>query len=71
MSSKAGRLHLLCRTNRIVTCSADRNAYVWVQVPGLSSSPSLLPQQGDGTWRHTLVLLRINRFPFLSHSILN
>lgn len=36
------------KTNRIVTCSADRNAYVWVQQP-------------DGTWRHTLVLLRINR----------
>jgi len=36
------------RTNRIVTCSADRNAYVWVQ-------------QADGTWKHTLVLLRINR----------
>merc|ERR1712158_346817 len=36
------------KTNRIVTCSADRNAYVWVK-------------QGDGTWKHTLVLLRINR----------
>lgn len=36
------------RTNRIVTCSADRNAYVWVQ-------------EEDGSWRHTLVLLRINR----------
>ncbi len=37
------------KTNRIVTCSADRNAYVW----NLSD---------DGkTWRHTLVLLRINR----------
>jgi len=35
-------------TNRIVTCSSDRNAYVWVQGE-------------DGTWRHTLVLLRINR----------
>jgi len=35
-------------TNRIVTCSADRNAYVWVQGP-------------DGRWKHTLVLLRINR----------
>jgi actin related protein 2/3 complex subunit 1A/1B len=33
---------------RIVTCSADRNAYVWVK-------------QDDGTWKHTLVLLRINR----------
>lgn len=36
-------------TNRIVTCSADRNAYVW----------SLDPETGD--WKHTLVLLRINR----------
>jgi len=36
------------KTNRIVTCSSDRNAYVWVQGE-------------DGTWRHTLVLLRINR----------
>jgi actin related protein 2/3 complex subunit 1A/1B len=35
-------------TNRIVTCSSDRNAYVWVKGE-------------DGTWRHTLVLLRINR----------
>ena len=35
-------------TNRIVTCSADRNAYVW----------NLMP---NGEWRHTLVLLRINR----------
>ena len=31
---------------RIVTCSADRNAYVWVK-------------QDDGTWKHTLVLLRL------------
>jgi len=36
------------KTNRIVTCSADRNAYVWIQEP-------------DGSWKHTLVLLRINR----------
>jgi len=36
------------KTNRIVTCSADRNAYVW----------NLLP---DGTWKQNLVLLRINR----------
>ena len=35
-------------TNKIVTCSADRNAYVWNQGP-------------DGTWKPTLVLLRINR----------
>lgn len=36
------------RTNRIVTCSADRNAYVWINDP-------------DGVWKPTLVLLRINR----------
>merc|ERR1712117_161358 len=36
------------KTNRIVTCSSDRNAYVWVQGP-------------DGQWKYTLVLLRINR----------
>ncbi|RKP26739.1 actin-like protein ARPC3 [Syncephalis pseudoplumigaleata] len=35
-------------TNRIVTCSQDRNAYVWTQEP-------------NGTWKPTLVLLRINR----------
>ncbi|KAF8771774.1 actin-related protein 2/3 complex subunit 1A-A-like [Argiope bruennichi] len=34
-------------TNRIVTCSADRNAYVWTKV--------------DDKWKPTLVLLRINR----------
>jgi actin related protein 2/3 complex subunit 1A/1B len=37
-------------TNRIVTCSQDRNAYVWTW---------------DGqtnTWKPTLVLLRINRY---------
>jgi len=36
------------KTNRIVTCSADRNAFVWNLQP-------------DGTWTHVLVLLRINR----------
>ena len=35
-------------SNMIVTCSQDRNAYVWVP-------------DGEGHWRHTLVLLRINR----------
>ena len=34
-------------SNMIVTCSQDRNAYVWVEE--------------SGVWRHTLVLLRINR----------
>ena len=34
-------------TNRIATCSQDRNAYVWTLV--------------DGVWKPTLVLLRINR----------
>ena len=36
------------KTNRIVTCSEDRNAYVW-------------NLQEDGTWKQSLVLLRINR----------
>lgn len=35
-------------TNRIVTCAADRNAYVW-------------SQDSNGKWKPTLVLLRINR----------
>ncbi|PSK55136.1 hypothetical protein B9Z65_2525 [Elsinoe australis] len=35
-------------SGKIVTCSQDRNAYVW--------EPT-----SDGTWRPTLVLLRINR----------
>ncbi|XP_014248414.1 actin-related protein 2/3 complex subunit 1A [Cimex lectularius] len=35
-------------TNRIVTCAADRNAYVWTQTE-------------DGKWKPTLVFLRINR----------
>ncbi|XP_057658263.1 actin-related protein 2/3 complex subunit 1A [Diorhabda carinulata] len=35
-------------TNRIVTCAADRNAYVWTQ-------------DKDDKWKPTLVLLRINR----------
>jgi len=34
-------------SNSIVTCGADRNAYVWVEE--------------DGKWKPTLVLLRINR----------
>lgn len=36
------------RTNRIVTCSQDRNAYVWTPT-------------ADGQWKPALVLLRINR----------
>lgn len=36
------------KSDRIVTCSADRNAYVWVQT-------------SEGIWKPTLVLLRINR----------
>ncbi|KAF2157109.1 actin-related protein 2/3 complex, subunit 1 [Myriangium duriaei CBS 260.36] len=36
------------QSGKIVTCSQDRNAYVWE------------PTQ-DGTWKPTLVLLRINR----------
>jgi len=35
-------------TNRIVTCGADRNGYVWVEGE-------------DGVWKPTLVILRINR----------
>ncbi|KAE8300414.1 hypothetical protein D5F01_LYC00552 [Larimichthys crocea] len=34
-------------SNRIVTCGADRNAYVWTMK--------------EGTWKPTLVILRINR----------
>jgi len=35
------------KSNRIVTCSQDRNAYVWTWT--------------DGEWKQTLVILRINR----------
>ncbi|CAM9649559.1 actin-related protein 2/3 complex subunit 1A-like [Lampetra fluviatilis] len=35
------------QSNRIVTCGADRNAYVWTLK--------------DGAWKPTLVILRINR----------
>ena len=41
------------RTNRIVTCSHDRNAYVWNLLPD--------PETGAPTWQPTLVLLRLNR----------
>lgn len=34
-------------SNRIVTCGADRNAYVWTLK--------------EGAWKPTLVILRINR----------
>jgi len=37
------------KTDRIVTCSADRNAYVWIK------------SEQDQSWKPTLVLLRINR----------
>lgn len=40
-------------SNRIVTASQDRNAYVWSQSPD--------PQTGHLIWKPTLVLLRINR----------
>jgi len=40
-------------SNRIVTASQDRNAYVWQQSPD--------PQTGKMIWKPTLVLLRINR----------
>ncbi|KAH0830719.1 WD40-repeat-containing domain protein [Lanmaoa asiatica] len=40
-------------SNRIVTASQDRNAYVWSQSPD--------PLTGRMAWKPTLVLLRINR----------
>ncbi|KIJ37565.1 hypothetical protein M422DRAFT_33665 [Sphaerobolus stellatus SS14] len=40
-------------TNRIVTASQDRNAYVWQQVQD--------PNTGKLIWKPSLVLLRINR----------
>ena len=40
-------------SNRIVTASQDRNAYVWSQTPD--------PQTGRTEWKPTLVLLNINR----------
>jgi len=40
-------------SNRIVTASQDRNAYVWQQTPD--------SQTGKTIWKPTLVLLRINR----------
>lgn len=40
-------------SNRIVTASQDRNAYVWQQTPD--------PVTGHTSWKPTLVLLRINR----------
>ncbi|KAH7929683.1 WD40 repeat-like protein [Leucogyrophana mollusca] len=40
-------------SNRIVTASQDRNAYVWQQ--------TLDPVTGQMAWKPTLVLLRINR----------
>ncbi|KAF9265714.1 actin-related protein ARPC3 [Marasmius fiardii PR-910] len=40
-------------SNRIVTASQDRNAYVWQQAPD--------PETGKVIWKPTLVLLRINR----------
>jgi actin related protein 2/3 complex, subunit 1A/1B len=40
-------------SNRIVTASQDRNAYVWQQASD--------PLTGRMVWKPTLVLLRINR----------
>lgn len=40
-------------SNRIVTCSQDRNAYVWTKTQD--------PQTGLEVWKPTLVLLRLNR----------
>jgi len=42
------------RSNRIVTCAQDRNAYVWQQVEDPRNP-------GHTMWKPTLVLLRINR----------
>jgi actin related protein 2/3 complex subunit 1A/1B len=41
------------KSNRIVTASQDRNAYVWQLTED--------PQTGKTSWKPTLVLLRINR----------
>ncbi|KIY71030.1 actin-related protein 2/3 complex, subunit 1 [Cylindrobasidium torrendii FP15055 ss-10] len=41
------------QSNRIVTASQDRNAYVWQETPD--------PETGKIVWKPTLVLLRINR----------
>ena len=41
------------KSNRIVTCSQDRNAYVWTS--------STNPETGAEEWKPTLVLLRLNR----------
>lgn len=41
------------QSNRIVTASQDRNAYVWQEQPDLET--------GKLIWKPTLVLLRINR----------
>lgn len=41
------------QSNRLVTCSQDRNAYVWQ----LQADP----QTGAQVWKPTLVLLRLNR----------
>ncbi len=38
----------MCVLFSLVTCSADRNAYVWTRC-------------NEGKWKPTLVLLRINR----------
>lgn len=46
------------KTNRIVTCSADRNAYVWIQQTEDSTTDTSKQQS---VWKPTLVLLRINR----------
>jgi len=40
-------------SNRIVTCSQDRNAYVWQEQADAET--------GKMDWKPTLVLLRINR----------
>lgn len=46
------------RSNRIVTCAADRNAYVWTLG---AEEPSGAKAAAAAVWTPTLVLLRINR----------
>ena len=54
------------RTNRIVTCGSDRNAYVWTLTDaetgsGTGSGSGSGSEAATTTWRPTLVILRVNR----------
>jgi actin related protein 2/3 complex subunit 1A/1B len=46
-------------SNRLVSCSHDRNSYVWTHTEDGATPPAGCA--GTGTWKPTLVLLRINR----------